>query len=138
MMRGIALLLLNAVLAGTAQAASIALTIETPKPGRGTYFIAVHGSAATFPQGQPAHAEKSAVTDEQQGIRIEIPAGRYAIAVYQDLNANGELDSNLVGAPTEPVGFSRNATGAMGPPDFAKAAFEIDHGQRRLTIQLTD
>lgn len=137
-MRGLALFLFNALIAGTAQAATVAVTLDTPKPGKGEYFIAVYGSAETFPRGEPAHATRTRVTGEQQRIRIDVPAGRYAVAVYQDLNDNEQLDSNLVGVPSEPFGFSRNARGSMGPPEFDAAAFEVRGGQRQLAIRLKD
>ena len=47
-----------------------------------------------------------------------------------------ELDTNLLGVPQEPYGFSRDATGGMGPPDFNDAAFAVDGDATRITIQL--
>ncbi len=54
-----------------------------------------------------------------------IPAGKYAIAVFQDINTDGKLNKNLVGAPKEPYGFSKNIYGMFGPPDFEDVAFEV-------------
>ena len=62
--------------------------------------------------------------------------GRYALSVYQDLNGNSELDRNLVGAPTEPFGFSNDAMGMMGPPKFDAAALRIGTENQRITIKL--
>ncbi len=39
---------------------------------------------------------------------FELPEGEYAIAIYEDVNANEVLDRNLVGYPTEKYGFSNN------------------------------
>ena len=136
MIRGTVLLLLNAVIAGSSQAGSLALTVETPKPGQGSYFIAVHEHADTFPNGDPDHATRTQVSGEEQRIQIELPEGRYAVAVYQDLNDNQELDRNVLGLPSEPVGFSRNAGGAMAPPDFETTAVQVGAGQRGLAIRL--
>ena len=42
-------------------------------------------------------------------VRIEgLPAGDYGVAVVQDINKNLKLDTNFLGIPKEPVGFSRN------------------------------
>lgn len=60
-----------------------------------------------------------------QHVFTEIPAGQYAIAVFQDVNRDGELTKNLVGAPKEPYGFSRNVYGMFGPPDFEDVAFDV-------------
>jgi uncharacterized protein (DUF2141 family) len=55
----------------------------------------------------------------------KIAPGTYAVAAYHDENANGEIDTGVFGAPTEGVGFSRDATGTFGPPDFSDAAVEV-------------
>lgn len=35
----------------------------------------------------------------QVSVSTEVVAGSWAIAVYQDLNGNGKLDTNLMGQP---------------------------------------
>lgn len=52
-----------------------------------------------------------------------LPAGEYAIRVMQDLDANGELNTNLVGLPLEPWGISNDALGRFGPPRWEDARF---------------
>ena len=53
-----------------------------------------------------------------------LPAGKYAVQVFQDLNNNQKLDRSGQ-MPTEPFGFS-NVTQLMGPPSFAQSAFDLD------------
>ena len=60
-------------------------------------------------------------------------AGRYAIAVYQDLDNNNKLDRWLGLIPKEPYGFSNNV-GRYGPVSFAQASFEL---QKDLTLLIT-
>lgn len=62
--------------------------------------------------------------------------GKYALTVFQDLNGNSELDRNLVGAPTEPYGFSNDARGMMGPPKFDAAAIPFSTEDQRITVKL--
>ncbi len=62
--------------------------------------------------------------------------GEYAVAVYEDINGNGKLDTNFLGIPKEPVGTSRDAKGNFGPPKFANAAFKIGDGITPISIQL--
>lgn len=76
----------------------------------------------------------------QQGGRLIVPltglpVGRLALNVTHDLNGNGRLDMNAMGIPTEPYGFSNNASGNFGPPQFQQAVFEVKPGGR-LTVQL--
>jgi len=58
-----------------------------------------------------------------------IPAGKYALSAYHDANVNGELDKNLIGIPKEGFGFSNDAIGMFGPPDFKDASFDWKGGQ---------
>ncbi|MCK5134533.1 MAG: DUF2141 domain-containing protein [Bacteroidales bacterium] len=78
------------------------------------------------------------VTESKVTVTIEeIPAGVYALAVFQDKDADGKLNSNLFGAPTEPYGFSKNKYGTFGPPDFEDVSFKIENGKSiSLTINL--
>ena len=57
-----------------------------------------------------------------------IPAGKYAIAVFQDSNVDGKLTKNMFGVPKEPYGFSNNKYGKFGPPNFEVAAPNTESG----------
>lgn len=65
-----------------------------------------------------------------------IPFGNYAVKTYHDKNENGELDTNFLGIPTEDYGFSNNADGTFGPPDFEEAMFEFKIDQQIIEIVL--
>lgn len=64
-----------------------------------------------------------------------VPAGRYAISLFHDENANGRLDKRLF-LPREGYGFSRNAPVVMGPPRFASAVFAVDAAGHHETIRM--
>ena len=51
--------------------------------------------------------------------------GGSIIKLFLDLNGNGEMDTNFLGIPKEPFGFSNNAKGKLGPPSFDAAAFQV-------------
>jgi len=75
------------------------------------------------------------VTAEKITVTLkDIPAGTYAIAIIQDKNSDGEHNTNLFGAPTEPYGFSNNVYGRFGPPDFEEVSINIENGK---TLSLT-
>ncbi|MEH6470916.1 MAG: DUF2141 domain-containing protein [Halopseudomonas sp.] len=71
---------------------------------------------------------------KSQMIFTGIPSGDYSAVIYHDVNNNGELDRTFYGMPTEPYGFSNNARGSFGPPDFAESLFHIDDSASHLTI----
>ena len=52
----------------------------------------------------------------------DLPAGEYAIAIFHDENGNEELDTNWLGIPREPLGFSRARMKTFGPPGFRECA----------------
>lgn len=52
-----------------------------------------------------------------------------AVSVYQDEDSNGELDTNFLGMPSEPVGVSNNAKGTFGPPSYEDAKFKFTSSQ---------
>jgi len=49
-----------------------------------------------------------------------------------DLNGNGELDTNFVGLPQEPYGFSNNATANFGPPKWNDIRFQLDGNNQQI------
>lgn len=63
-----------------------------------------------------------------------LPEGKYALSAFLDENDDGELSTNFFGVPDEPFGFSNNARGSFGPPDFEQAAFLFPAGARHEII----
>jgi len=127
---------LLATASGSALAAEVDLQIHSSGPPGGSYYIAVHQYAAGFPGKGASTQLRVPVAANQQSVRLPVLAdGRYAIAVFQDLDGDGELGSNLIGMPIEPYGFSRDARGKFGPPDFDDAALSLS-GKQRLNIRL--
>jgi uncharacterized protein (DUF2141 family) len=53
-----------------------------------------------------------------------LPAGDYAVALYQDINGNARLDRFLGMIPREPYGFSGNQ-GGIGKPSFRASKVSV-------------
>lgn len=82
-------------------------------------------------------AIKTMATSDSTPLLIEsLAPGRYAIAAFVDSNKNGRLDHRFIGVPAEPYGFSNDARSLFGPPDFTKAAFELNDTAISLSIDL--
>jgi uncharacterized protein (DUF2141 family) len=62
--------------------------------------------------------------------------GFYAVALFDDENANGHLDTNFLGIPTEGAGFSRNPTLYVGPPDLGQVRIEAHAGDNPVPVEL--
>jgi uncharacterized protein (DUF2141 family) len=86
----------------------------------------------------PAYREAAVnVTGTAETVTFQnVESGSYAVAVYLDRNVNGSLDTNLFGAPKEPIGFSQNPRIGMARPTFAETSFDFDGGKQRIEIQL--
>ena len=61
-------------------------------------------------------------------VELLLPAGEYALSVFQDINDNGKLESNFIGIPKEPAGLSNNLRPRFGPPKYQDAAFSVTAG----------
>ena len=67
---------------------------------------------------------------------ITLPFGEYAIKAFHDKNSNEELDTRMFGIPTERYGFSNNAKGAFGPPEYEDARFILNLPEQKISIKL--
>ena len=65
----------------------------------------------------------------------EVPPGDYAVAFFQDTNANGRMDYTRIGLPAEPWGVSRNAPIVLGAPRFRAAAFSHPGPQQWMSAR---
>lgn len=106
---------------------TITVTIGSLRNENGYLAVALHNGETEFP-GEDAFMMQYV---EVEGGSVEVifknvPAGEYAIAVMHDENGNEELDFNSYGMPLEGYGFSNDAQGAQGPPNFEDAAFDVD------------
>lgn len=66
----------------------------------------------------------------------EIPFGTYAIKLIHDVDDNGTLNTNFLGIPQEPYGFSNNARGTFGPADWKDAKFEFTNDGQEVRIKV--
>jgi outer membrane protein len=65
-----------------------------------------------------------------------VSPGEYALVLYYDENANGRLDQNFIGIPTEPVGLA-NRYQPKGPPSYDRASFVVDSDERKqIAVEL--
>jgi len=120
--------LLATVLASAAlPARALDLTVEVSgvRGDKGFVAVALYSQAQGWLK-QAFKAERVAAGERATIVFRDLPAGDYAFAVIHDENANGKLDTNVVGMPVEAYGFSRDARGHFGPPKWEDAMLKID------------
>lgn len=129
-----ATLLLSALVTGSASAAT--LTVEVQQVAApGDLMIAVYDQAGQWLK-QPLRGLRQAAVAGTMTVQVpDLPDGDYAVSLFIDRNANGKLDSNAIGMPTEPYAFSNDAAGNFGPPAFDQARFSVK-GDTRAVIHL--
>ncbi len=133
----LASLIATAFAASAAHGADIHLTVEGVANADGKVMIALFDKASEFPRGKLSLANMvPAAPGSVKVVFAGVIPGKYAISVYHDVNGNQRLDSNMVGIPSEPYGFSRDARGKMGPPSFDDAAFEVGKDNVNLTLRV--
>ncbi|MDG2528347.1 DUF2141 domain-containing protein [Caulobacter endophyticus] len=116
--------------------ASLTLTFPALKAHTGALQVAVYDSAQAWKGGKAVASASVPAAEPQPTIRLDLPAGTYAVRVYHDVDGDGRLGTNAFGIPAEPYGFSNDAKVGMGPPPFEAAAFTVAPGENAHAVTL--
>lgn len=119
-------LLFSSLFSLNAMAHELVLQVDQITKTKGVMMIALYNSAESYKSDEKVFkGQKVAVTKNTLVVNFgDVPAGEYAIKLYQDENENGLIDKNTMGIPTEGYGFSNNS-GAIGMPSFDEAKVKI-------------
>lgn len=119
-----------------AQTGELVVKIENIKRSKGSMKIAVYNKEELFLSDEVVTLGSQKVEgDTLVFVFSELPYGAYAMSIFHDENDNGKLDSNFMGIPSEPYGFSNNARGTFGPPKFEDCLVKVQ-GSTIITIEL--
>lgn len=131
----------TALLAAPATAGELVLDLRGIRSGEGRVYAAVHAPAEGVkfpdPAGMIAATWWLARPGDQRVTIHDLPPGRYAVNAYHDENGNGDLDTNMLGIPSEGFAFANDAMGVMGPPGFSGASVLVEDGNATTTATLT-
>lgn len=129
------------ILYGSANAADLQLKITNIQSGEGKILLQMVNSESDF-TGKSGNSYMSLVLPlHSNELKFEVgplPAGDYAIRIFHDENNNQKLDTNLLGIPKEPYGFSNDASGKFGPAKWKDAKFSVLEAITQLSITLSD
>jgi uncharacterized protein (DUF2141 family) len=120
---------------------ALEIKITNIENGSGTIYIAVLDSADGWlksdSESKPFRDATQTVssTDDLLVSIGDLPPGKYAISLFHDLDGDAEMDTNFVGFPKEPFGFSA-PMGRFGPPKFDEAAIEFSGENTSVEITL--
>lgn len=120
-----------------AWAAELTLVV-TGATGPGTVRAMVFTDAEGF-TGQTHPLAALSVVPRNGRVRVSIadlPPGPYAVAAYQDVNGNQQLDRNWLGVPSEPYGFSHDARPGLAAVEFGEAVVQMSAAGVVVPIRL--
>lgn len=126
---------LAAGFAGQAAAADLTVRIEGVEVATGTFHVAVF-DADGWHKNEDVAGRLLAVNEGSELTFSGLAPGAYGIKIYQDVDDNGGLNLGLLGIPSEPYGFSNDASARMGSPKFKQARFELTEAGAVQTITL--
>ncbi len=118
----------------SAMAASVSVSISGVVPN-GTPVLVALCSRSLEPGSCEQGERLTANSGSLRTTFTNVAPGRYAVAVYQDLNNSGSIERTRLGLPLEPYGFS-NGAGQGRRPSFDAAAFGVREGQASVSVSL--
>ena len=104
---------------------TLSVQVEGVRSDAGYIMLAVYDQADSFlKNGKAIMGVRAKAVSGITEVHIDdLPEGEYALAIYHDENGNEELDTNWLGIPKEPLGFSNSKMKTFGPPKFKECAF---------------
>jgi uncharacterized protein (DUF2141 family) len=110
----------------TPPAKDIVIRVDKIRNAKGFILVALHANGKDFPASEKAfRMERGQISEGSAEIVLhDVPAGRYAIALFHDENNDQKLNTNFLGIPKEGYGFSNNAYHTFRAPDYSEASFQ--------------
>lgn len=112
--------------------------IDNVRAAQGVIWVGIYPSRESFLVKEKAilvQAQVSA-TGTVEVLTPDLPYGEYALALFHDLNNNGELDLNWAGIPTEPYAFAKAPPSRWRLPYFEEVAFVFTPQRSFLSTRL--
>lgn len=114
------------LLASSASAATLKVVVEGVRSTSGTVRVTLFASGDGWLKTGVRALEIKPSVPKSDGLIENVEPGEYAVSVVVDENDNGKLDTNAMGIPKEPYGFSNDAKGVFGPAKWADAKFKVE------------
>ena len=119
-----------------AQAGDLEVVVTNVRNAKGRVVVGVCSMDRFLGEDCQFHASAKAQPAKTLVTVPNVAAGVWAVQAFLDENDSDEVDRNLLGIPTEGIGFSNDARFGLGPPRFGDAAFQLTPGGGRITLRL--
>jgi uncharacterized protein (DUF2141 family) len=105
---------------------TVTLDVTITKYNKGAILLALYNSEENYMEDTYKTAKVRVINNKATILLKDISKGVYAFSFFHDLNNNKKLDTNFLGIPKEPYGFSNNKKGRFGPPKFNEVSLVIN------------
>ena len=121
------------------QQSILSIKILGIKEVKGIIQVGIYNEKDAFPKkGREYRVEYFMVTSKETTVTIEnLAHDEYSIALYHDLNSDGECNLNFISIPKEPYVFSNNVKPVLSAPSFERTKFALN-SNRTIQIKLID
>ena len=110
------------------QSQTLQIQINKIRSDKGNILVSVYNSEKGFPYDGASCIlmfSKKAVKGNISITTTDLTPGRYAIALFHDVDGNRKLTTNMLGIPKEGYAFSNDASNFFGVPSFKDASFQF-------------
>ena len=112
---------------------TLTINISGIEQDRGLIHVGVFSESKEFTDGMQTEGVTVNSDEEVTIVTLEVRPASYAIAIFQDSNANNVLDKNFLGIPKEKYGFS--GKNVFGQPSFEDAMIVVN-GDQTILIEI--
>lgn len=117
-------------------AATLTVSIKGVEKHSGDILIALYDNKASFRKDAFKNVVVPATSDTVEITIDDLVAGKFAIMLFHDIDADMKLKKNLVGMPREPWGASLQGKSVFGPPKWKDVVFDVGDNDTTLDIVL--
>lgn len=124
-------LLLVALQAFSQKNCTLRVNVRNLLINKGNFYVALYNNEKSFLKAPCSKIKLSASRITNGIVFPRLPAGEYAVTIFQDLNDNKTLDK-VMSVPVEPYGLSNNVSAY---PTYANTKFTLTD-QATITVNL--
>lgn len=122
----------------TANKKPLVLVIDNLESPSAPVEISIYSPRDKFPTAD-GQMKKYRFNPSGKQLTVELTDldyGQYAVATYQDLDADGQIGKNMIGIPTDPYGFSNNYKPKIKAPAFKDCEFAYNDQSAPVSITM--
>ena len=119
-------------------AVALEIEIEGVRSNEGHVNVLVWTKGDGFPSDADKALHRFTTGASTETIRFvveDLPPGRYSVSAIHDENANGDLDRNFLGMPSEGAAISGDGMGFFGPRPFEETLVDVGDDPIRLEMR---